>query len=51
MTAIRHVCRDGKQYVAVSTGRSNSRAALTRLTPEAVPADGPNKLFVFALPD
>jgi alcohol dehydrogenase (cytochrome c) len=42
---------DDKQYVAVSTGRSNMTGGLTRLTPEAVPAESPNKLFVFALPD
>ena len=41
---------DGKQYVAVSTGRSNMTGGLTRLTPEVVPADSANKLFVFALP-
>ncbi len=41
----------GKQYVAVSTGRSNLTGSLARLTPEAVPDDSPNKLFVFALPD
>jgi alcohol dehydrogenase (cytochrome c) len=42
---------EGKQYVAVSTGRSNMTGGLARLTPEAVPAQSPNKLFVFALPD
>ncbi len=42
---------NGKQYVAVSTGRSNMTGALARLTPEVVPDDSPNKLFVFALPD
>ena len=42
---------NGKQYVAVSTGRSNVTGGLTRLTPEVVPADSANKLFVFALPD
>jgi hypothetical protein len=42
---------NGKQYVAVSTGRSNMTGGLSRLTPEAVPADSPNKLFVFALPN
>jgi alcohol dehydrogenase (cytochrome c) len=41
----------GKQYVAVSTGRSNMAGGLSRLTPDAAPADSPNKLFVFALPD
>jgi outer membrane protein assembly factor BamB len=40
----------GKQYVAVSTGRSNLTGSLARLTPEAVPDESPNKLFVFALP-
>jgi alcohol dehydrogenase (cytochrome c) len=42
---------DGRQFVAVSTGRSNMTGGLSRLTPEAVPADSPNKLFVFALPN
>jgi PQQ-dependent dehydrogenase (methanol/ethanol family) len=42
---------NGKQYVAVSTGRSNMTGGLSRLTPEAVPAESSNKLFVFALPD
>jgi alcohol dehydrogenase (cytochrome c) len=42
---------DGKQYVAVSTGRSNVTGGLSRLTPDAVPAESPNKLFVFALED
>ena len=42
---------NGKQYVAVSTGRSNMTGGLTRLTPDAVPAESANKLFVFALPD
>jgi alcohol dehydrogenase (cytochrome c) len=42
---------DGKQYVAVSTGRSNLTGALARLTPDAVPEDSPNKLFVFVLPN
>jgi PQQ-dependent dehydrogenase (methanol/ethanol family) len=40
----------GKQYVAVSTGRSNLTGSLARLTPEAVPDESPNRLFVFALP-
>jgi alcohol dehydrogenase (cytochrome c) len=39
-----------KQYVAVSTGRSNMTGGLSRLTPDAVPAESANKLFVFALP-
>ena len=42
---------NGKQYVAVSTGRSNVTGGLTRLAPEAAPAESDNKLFVFALPD
>ena len=41
----------GKQYVAVSTGRSNVTGGLTRLAPEAAPAESANKLFVFALPN
>jgi PQQ-dependent dehydrogenase (methanol/ethanol family) len=41
----------GRQYVAVSTGRSNLTGSLARLTPEAAPEDSPNKLFVFALPN
>jgi alcohol dehydrogenase (cytochrome c) len=40
---------DGKQYVAVSTGRSNMTGGLSRLTPDAVPAESPNKLLVFTL--
>ncbi len=39
----------GKQFVAVSTGRSNMTGALARLTPEVAPDDSANKLFVFAL--
>ena len=42
---------DGRQYVAVSTGRSNMTGGLARLTPEVVPGDSANKLFVFALLD
>jgi alcohol dehydrogenase (cytochrome c) len=42
---------NGKQFVAVSTGRSNMTSQLARLTPELAPADSRNKLFVFALPD
>jgi alcohol dehydrogenase (cytochrome c) len=42
---------DGKQFVAVSTGRSNLTGSLARMTPEAVPEDSANKLFVFALPN
>ncbi len=41
----------GKQYVAVSTGRSNMTSALARLTPDVAPDDSRNKLFVFALPE
>ena len=40
---------EGKQYVAVSTGRSNMTGGLTRLTPDVAPRDSANKLFVFAL--
>jgi alcohol dehydrogenase (cytochrome c) len=39
----------GKQYVAVSTGRSNMTGALARLTPDVAPDDSRNRLFVFAL--
>jgi alcohol dehydrogenase (cytochrome c) len=42
---------DGKQYVAISTGRSNVTGALARLTPELNPDDNRNRLFVFALPE
>jgi len=42
---------DGRQFVAVSTGRSNMSGALARLTPEIAPSDTTNKLFVFALPN
>ena len=41
----------GKQYVAVSTGRSNITGGLSRLTPDVMPADSRNTLFVFALPN
>ncbi len=40
---------NGRQYVAVSTGRSLNTGALGRLTPELRPSTG-NTLFVFALP-
>ena len=39
----------GRQYVAVSTGRSLNTSGLRRLTPDLRPSDG-NTLFVFALP-
>ena len=39
----------GKQYVAVSTGRSNLTGGLARLTPDVAPEDNRNRLFVFAL--
>jgi alcohol dehydrogenase (cytochrome c) len=42
---------NGKQYLAVSTGRSNLTGSLARLTPDVSPADSPNRLLVFALPD
>ncbi len=41
----------GKQYIAVSTGRSNLTGSLARYTPEVAPSNNENKLFVFALPD
>jgi len=41
----------GKQYVAVSTGRSNMTGGLSRLTPDVAPDDSKNQLFVFALPN
>ena len=40
---------EGRQYVAVSTGRSLTSGAFNRLTPELRPSTG-NTLFVFALP-
>ena len=40
----------GRQYVAVSTGRSLNTSGLRRLTPDLRPSDG-NTLFVFALPE
>ena len=40
----------GRQYVAVSTGRSLTSGAFNRLTPELRPSNG-NTLFVFALPE
>jgi alcohol dehydrogenase (cytochrome c) len=42
---------DGRQFVAVSTGRSNLTGALARYTPELALPDNANRLFVFALPD
>ena len=41
---------EGRQYVAVSTGRSLTSSAFNRLTPELRPSNG-NTLFVFALPE
>lgn len=41
---------DGRQYVAVSTGTSNSGALMLNLTPELRPSSG-NTIFVFALPN
>lgn len=41
----------GRQFVAVSTGRSNLSGALARLAPDAAPSTSENRLFVFALPD
>lgn len=40
-----------KQYIAVSTGRSNMTGALAGLTPDAKPRKNANRLFVFALSD
>lgn len=40
----------GKQYLAVSTGRSNLTGSLARYTPEIRLDNNQNKLFVFALP-
>lgn len=42
---------NGRQYIAVSTGRSNMTGALTRLTPDVKPGKNENRLFVFALGD
>lgn len=41
----------GRQYVSVSTGRSNLTGALGRLTPDVRAANDDAKLFVFALPE
>ncbi len=41
----------GRQYVSISTGRSNLTGALTRLAPDSAPKGNFNRLFVFALPD
>ena len=41
---------DGRQYVAVSTGRGGTSAHFRGLTPEIRPSAG-NTLFVFALPE
>ena len=40
---------DGRQYIAVSTGRAATTASFLQLTPELRPSNG-NNLFVFALP-
>jgi alcohol dehydrogenase (cytochrome c) len=42
---------DGKQFVAVSTGRSNLTGSLGRYAPEVSPRDNQAHLYVFALPD
>ncbi|HEX7081262.1 MAG TPA: PQQ-binding-like beta-propeller repeat protein [Gammaproteobacteria bacterium] len=41
---------DGRQFVSISTGRSNLTGALARYTPDAVAESADSKLFVFALP-
>lgn len=41
----------GRQYVAVSTGRSNLSDALARLAPDAAARNETAKLVVFALPE
>ena len=41
---------DGRQYVAISTGRSLNTGGLRHLTPDLQPSAG-NNLFVFALPE
>jgi PQQ-dependent dehydrogenase (methanol/ethanol family) len=40
---------DGEQYLAVSTGRSNMTGGLSRLTPDVIPEESANRLFVFSL--
>ena len=42
---------DGRQYVAVSTGRANLTGSLARLTPDVRAAGTDAKLVVLALPD
>jgi alcohol dehydrogenase (cytochrome c) len=42
---------DGKQYVAVSTGRANLTGSLARLTPDVRASGDDNKLIVLALRD
>jgi alcohol dehydrogenase (cytochrome c) len=42
---------DGRQYVAVSTGRANLTGSLARLTPDAQARGSDNMLVVLALPD
>jgi alcohol dehydrogenase (cytochrome c) len=42
---------NGKQYIAVSTGRANLTGSLARLTPETRASGTDNKLVVLALPD
>ena len=41
---------DGRQYIAVSTGRAATTASFLQLTAELRPSNG-NNLFVFALPE
>ena len=40
---------DGRQYIAVSTGRAATTASFLQLPPELRPSSG-NNLFVFAFP-
>lgn len=42
---------DGRQFIAVSTGRSNLTGALARLTPDAAATNTADRLVVFTLPD
>ena len=42
---------DGRQYVSISTGRSNLTDSLARYTRDAAAPGNDSKLFVFALPE
>ena len=41
----------GRQYLAMTAGRSTQSMRLLGLTPELTTTDGSNTIFVFALPE